>query len=109
MLAKHPLSQVSYTPKIGSDGEIRTHGPYYYERQVSNLLPSATRPRHYKLTGEFLKNIVNCLTKFYYSAFLQTHKNYFHCVVYLQLLLAEEVRFELTDPSLSRRFSRPLR
>ena len=31
--------------RSGGDGEIRTHGPYYYERQVSNLLPSATRPR----------------------------------------------------------------
>ena len=30
---------------LGGDGEIRTHGPYYYGRQVSNLLPSATRPR----------------------------------------------------------------
>jgi len=30
--------------RSGGDGEIRTHGAYYYARQVSNLLPSATRP-----------------------------------------------------------------
>ena len=34
---------------IGGDGEIRTHGPICMSRQVSNLLPSATRPRHLKL------------------------------------------------------------
>jgi len=35
--------------RIGGDGEIRTHGPICMSRQVSNLLPSATRPRHLKL------------------------------------------------------------
>ena len=31
--------------RSGGDGEIRTHGTCCHIRQVSNLLPSATRPR----------------------------------------------------------------
>ena len=44
-LARTQATITSYPQKLGGNGEIRTLGTHYCVRQVSNLLPSTTRPR----------------------------------------------------------------
>ena len=44
-LARTQATITSYPQKLGGNGEIRTLGTHYCVRQVSNLLPSSTRPR----------------------------------------------------------------
>lgn len=43
--SKPGILSIELRAEIGGDGEIRTHGTCCHVRQVSNLLPSTTRPR----------------------------------------------------------------